>query len=414
MHVLILNQTFYPDFAATAQLMWDLAQHLDRHGHQITALCSRTIYGTDQQHEKTYERIGNIHIHRVTGTSFGKKHLLGRLSDFASFYLAAFWQLQHLPRPDVILALTTPPMIGTLGMLQRQFQDASGGRRVRLVQHIMDLYPDAAVALGVLKDDSLPHRIMARLTRRNLETSDAIIVLGRDMAERVIHGYALEHLASRIHIVPPWSDASLLTPLDRSNNPLAASLGLRDTFNIVYSGNLGLAHDVDTLTAAIDQMRSDPGIVWLFIGGGKRFDQLKDHAARANWTHVRFLPYQDREALNHSLNLADVHLVSQLPAFTGIVVPSKLYGILAVGKPSIMVGPADAECSRVIEEHACGYVVPNGQANQLVAHLRHLRANPELCRTMGHRARLAFEQHYDCPIACNRIERILESVVNDR
>jgi glycosyltransferase involved in cell wall biosynthesis len=124
------------------------------------------------------------------------------------------------------------------------------------------------------------------------------------------------------------------------------------------------------------------------------------------------MPYQDRKTLNQSLNLADVHLVSQLPAFTGIVVPSKLYGILAVGKPSIMIGPADAECSRVISETASGYVIPNGDAAALVQALRYLKANPDVRQTMGSRARQAFQTNYDCPIACSRIETILQSVVD--
>jgi len=411
MHVLILNQTFYPDFASTAQLMWDLALYLEARGHRISALCSRAIYGTDQQHELSYERVNNIEIHRVTGTAFGKRRMLGRMSDFLAFYAAAFWKLRRLPAPDVILSLTTPPMLGVLPMLHRQFLDQQRRRRLRIVHHIMDLYPDAAVAMNVLRQGSYSQRFMSRLGGRILGTADAVIVLGRDMAERIIRGYHPGSLAGRIHVVPPWADGSLLKPLDKGKNPLAEQFGLRDTFNIVYSGNLGLAHDVETLIAAMEVMRADEGIAWLFIGGGKRFEHLRTHADLRAWTNVRFMPYQDREVLNQSLNLADVHLVSQLPEFTGIVVPSKLYGILAVGRPSIMIGPADAEISRVINEWSCGYVVANGDAAGLVQRLRELKADPRLGREMGARARRVFETQYDRPIACSRIESILRSLV---
>src|SRR4051794_2018887 len=116
MHVLILNQTFYPDIAATGQHMWDLARFLDARGHRVTAVTSRNFYGTDRQHARGHERVGRaIEIRRVRGTRFGKRTHLGRILDFGSYYLAAAWELQHLQAPDVILALTSPPMVATLG-----------------------------------------------------------------------------------------------------------------------------------------------------------------------------------------------------------------------------------------------------------------------------------------------------------
>lgn len=410
MHVLILNQTFHPDIAATAQLMWDLALHLDSHGHRVSVITSRTVYGSTQQLGQPYERHRNIEIHRVPQTRFGKKHLPGRMADFLSFYISAFHKLQHIPRPDVILALTSPPMIASLGMLQRQFSSNHRGGRIRLVNDVMDLYPDAAVAMHVLKPHSLPHRIMARLTRRTLESSDAIIALGRDMKQRIITQYGLERQRDKIHVVPPWADGQALRPLPRDQNPLAKELGLQHTFNIVYSGNLGMAHDVDTLIASIEQMRQDD-VRFLFIGGGSRFNQLQEHAENAKWGHVVFLPYQERERLIQSLNLADVHLVSQLPAFTGIVVPSKLYGIMAVAKPTVMVGPPDCECSLVVHETNSGYVIPNRMPAILTQQLRALKQDPKLRERMGRSARRAFEQHYDRAISCQRIEEILAMAV---
>jgi glycosyltransferase involved in cell wall biosynthesis len=412
MHILILNQTFHPDVAATAQLMWDLAQHLSHSGHRVSAITSQTIYGTDQRLDRPFERIGNIEIHRVPQTAFGKKHLPGRMADFLSFYLSAFAKLQQIRRPDVILALTSPPMIAVLGLLQRQFDDACGGQRIRLVYHVMDLYPEAAVAMGVMRQGSLIERAMTSLTRQTLHAADAILTLGRDMRNLIINHYGLAAKSAKIHVIPPWADGAALRPIPKSDNPLARELGITDTFNIVYSGNFGQAHDADTILAAIEQMRNDLGIRWLFIGGGSRFAAVKEKAAAAGWTNVQFLPYQDRDKLGLSLNLADVHLVSQLPAFTGIVVPSKLYGIMAVGKPTMMIGPAEAECSRVIEETGAGFIVPNGASWKLTERIRQLKSDAGLRAEMGRRAREAFERQYDRPIACGRIEMILNGLTS--
>lgn len=411
MHVLILNQTFFPDMAATAQHMWDLARHLVAHGHRVSAVTSRSIYGTDQQHPLAYESIDGIDIHRVAGTAFGKKHLAGRMSDFLSFYLAAFVKLQRLHQPDVILALTSPPMIAAMGVLQRQFRSAADGRKIRLAYHVMDLYPDAAIAMQVMRQGSFVNRVMTRVTRQTLNRSDAVIVLGRDMRQRIIEQYDFARHSDRIHIVPPWADGADLKAIDKSENPLARELSVVDSFNIVYSGNFGMAHDVETITSAIETMRHDANTRWLFIGGGNRFGQLKAEAERRGWTHVQFHPYMERQRLPLSLSLADVHLVSQLPQFTGIVVPSKLYGILAVARPSVMVGPPDAECSLTIREHDCGFVVPNGNTDELVSRLRQLRDDHTFRQTMGQRARAAFDANYDKTIACGRIEQILLNAI---
>jgi colanic acid biosynthesis glycosyl transferase WcaI len=212
-----------------------------------------------------------------------------------------------------------------------------------------------------------------------------------------------------VHVVQPWADDRDLHPLPKSENRLAAELGLADRFTVVYSGNLGVAHDLDTLVGAIDATRDRDDLRWLFIGGGSGFDKLRATAASRHWPHVTSMPFRDRAGLNESLNLADVHLLSQLPAFTGVVVPSKLFGILAVGRPAIMVGPADAECARILREHDAGLVVPNGDAAGLVAAIDRLRDDPGLRERMGGNARAALEQHYSRSLAVARVEAILRS-----
>jgi colanic acid biosynthesis glycosyl transferase WcaI len=411
MHILILNQTFHPDVAATGQLMWDLARHLARNGHRVSAVASRNYYGTDRRLSTAYEKIEGVEIHRLGGRAFGKASHLGRLADFASFYGAAFLHLQQISSPDVIYALTSPPMISSLAMLHRQWAQTASGRPVRFVYHLMDLYPDAAVANGVLRSGTMVERGLHRLTARTLDAADAVIALGRDMRQRLLEEYPRHARPDRIHVVCPWADGKELFPLEKSANPLAQSLGLGESFNVVYSGNLGLAHDLETMLAAIELTRSDANLRWLFIGGGKRFDELRRRQALANWPHVRLMDFARREDLNRSLNLADVHLVSQEPAFCGVVTPSKLFGILAVGRPAIMIGPRQAECARIVEESGAGFVVENGDGQQLAARLRQLRQDPAMLSEMGRRARNCFEANYDRAVACEKIEKILTEVV---
>lgn len=410
MHILILNQTFYPDVTATAQHMWDLSRFLEMKGHRITALTSQHRYGSDETLGAAYEKIGRIEIHRIGGTSFGKRGTLARIVDFGSFYAAAALALQRLPQPDVTVALTTPPMITSLPALYRLFRQGRVGTRGALVYYAMDLYPDALIASDALAENGLGDRAFSAVTRQAMNASDAIIALGRDMRDRIIRRYG-QRLSSKIHLVRPWADGRALFPLNRSDNALARTWDVADTFNVVYSGNLGIAHDLDTMIRAIEITANDAGMQWLFIGGGKRYQALQRRVENAQWSHVKMLPYQERETLNASLNLADVHLVSQSPAFTGIVVPSKLLGIMAVGKPAIMIGPRECECSQILQEHDAGYVVPPGDAEMLVSHLRNLRRDRALTDRLGRNARSAFDLHYESQIACAQVEAVLRDLV---
>lgn len=408
MKILILNQTFYPDATATAQLMWDLAQHLDGRGHRVTAVTSHQIYGTGRVHDRRRERIQGIEIHRLGGSAFGKKGLPARVSDSVSFHLAAGGYLLRAPAPDAILCLTSPPMIASVVAAAQLSRRLVRRSTVRVVYHVMDLYPDAFVASGVFARRGLMNRMCRGLTGGALRAADAVVAVGRDMRDRIVREYGVN--PDRVHVVTPWGDSTLLAPVDRLRNSLAASLGLADTFNIVHSGNLGVAHDVDTILQAVSATRDDTGMRWVFIGDGRHFPRIRKMVVENGWRHVRLLPYQDRSTLSESLSLADVHLVGQLPAFTGVVVPSKLFGILAVARPTVMIGPPDAECSMVVMDHDAGFVVPNGNAALLVRRLRQLRADPALGRRMGDNGRAIFEREYDRPLNCGRIEAILRSV----
>lgn len=408
-NVLILNQTFHPDVAATAQHMWDLARHLERSGHRVDVITSIAFYGSNRRHELAEESYGNIHVHRVGQTSLGKKSLLRRLADFGSFYLSSYRKLRKM-RPDVILALTSPPMIAMLAAWHRGKRIERGSnRRVKFVYHVMDLYPDAAAASGMLKETSLGYRVAARLSRWTLRKADAVIALGTDMADRIEHRYG-PIKPGVMSVVTPWADGSELAPLPHDLNPLRKELGLEASFNIVYSGNLGIAHDLETIEQAIAKTADQPDLKWIFIGGGKRFDTLRQKAQSAGWKHVLLMGYQDRDKLIQSLSMADVHLVSQLPAFTGVVVPSKLFGIMAVARPAVMVGPADCECARIIAKNDAGRVIANGDADGLVQAIVQLRDDPQTRRTLGTNARAAFERDHDQSVTCLRIEQILQRV----
>ncbi len=405
MRVLLINQTFYPDHAATAQHAHDLARDLVAAGHEVMVIASRSAYGSRGAALPRRETVDGVEVHRVGVSFFGKASLLLRLIDFLVFYVLALFKAFTLRRPDVVTPFTTPPMIVLVGYL------LSRVKRCACVYWVMDLYPDVPVAFGVLKRGGVAARGLEWVHRYVMRRVDRAVVLGRCMRDRV-EGKGVP--ASRLALIRPWADAAELAPLDRDANPLRAQWGLGDRWVVMYSGNLGLAHDADTLFEAMRRLDERGDLAFVFVGGGKGMSQLEGRVREAGLSGVRFEPYQPRERLAASLSAADLHLISQSSSMTGLLVPSKAMGVMASGRPAVFVGDAEAEAGRLLAEEGAGRVSPPGDALGLAEAIAWFASHRDEARVMGAAARRAVVERYDRSHATAAWERLLQGCVDAR
>ena len=220
--------------------------------------------------------------------------------------------------------------------------------------------------------------------------------------------------AEKIALIPPWADIDELQPLPRGENPLRNEWNLQDKTVVMYSGNLGLAHDIDTLRGAMERLKTRDDLRFVFVGGGKLMTKLQAYCEEHNMANALFKPYQPREAIRASLSLADLHLISQAEAMTGLLVPSKLYGIMAAGRASVFIGNAQAEVGRVLVETGSGRVVAVGDVQGLTDTITQLADDPDACRRMGDAARQAMADTYDRRHACAAWERLLTECVSGK
>ena len=264
-------------------------------------------------------------------------------------------------REDIIVAETDPPLISVVAMAAARRSDA------RLVNWLQDVYPEVAVELGVPFVRGPVAAALAALRTRSLQQAAATVVVGDLMRER---NSILRHSARRgIHTIPNWCDDEDIRPVANAHNPLREAWGLENKFVVGYSGNLGRAHEIGTVLSAAAQLRGDPRMLFLMIGGGKLFDELmRAVAARRLESLFRFVPYQDKTALKYSLTLPDMHWISLRPELEGLIVPSKFYGIAAAGKPMIVIGAADGELGRLVRQHACGVVIATWRRRRACRH----------------------------------------------
>jgi glycosyltransferase involved in cell wall biosynthesis len=278
-------------------------------------------------------------------------------------------------------------------------------RGARLINWIQDLYPEIATAAGVPMASRLPAAPLRMLRNRSLRMATATVVVGDRMAERVRSMGVTD--PNSIHVIHNWADGDQIVPMPKHVNALRAQWGLEDRFVVGYSGNLGVVHEAKTILDAIRLMQSHKKIVFLFIGGGSGMRALRHSVEHEALPNVRFLPYQERAALSESLGVPDVHLCSLRPEFEGLVVPSKIFGIMAAARPCIFVGEPDGEVSRLLRRGTAGVTVDAGDAHRLADEILRLFSDSGLAEGLGSAARAYFNNNFDRPIALSKWQKLL-------
>jgi colanic acid biosynthesis glycosyl transferase WcaI len=399
--VTFLNRYFYPDHSATSQILSDLAFHLAASGRQVRIITSPLRYDNPDAHLPTQECVNGVEISRVATTSFGRAALPGRAIDYASFYTSAWRLLRKILQPaDILVAMTDPPLLSILA------SRATKSRGAHLINWLQDVYPEVAVQLGVPALSGRLGKALSYLRDQSLRAAAANVVVGARMADQ------LRDLgAANVQLIHNWTDDQQIQPVHQADNPLRRLWGLQDKFVVGYSGNLGRAHEFETLLAASESLRQHPRIVFLFIGAGHRMDELTEQVkARGMESRFRFIPYQDRTRLKQSLGVPDLHWLSLKPPLEGLIVPSKFYGIAAAGRATLAITALDGEIANLVRRHECGLVIAPGAAEELASAILRLSNSPAALAAMGGNARAMIEAEFTRAQAFRRWRTLLAQI----
>jgi glycosyltransferase involved in cell wall biosynthesis len=400
--LLFVNQHYHPDVASTGQHLTDLAEHLARRGVPVEVFTSRGHYVAGRVDAPARELRNGVRVRRVRTTAFGRTSRLGRVVDYATFYVRALWTV--VTRRDLtgVVFLTTPPLLAVIGVVARAV------RGPRYAIWSMDLHPDAEIAAGMVDARSLLGRILRALNAAAYRGADFIVDLGSYMKARIVDcGVPAE----RTHTIAVWGHTEPTHGAEGAR-ALRTSLGLDGRFVLMYSGNAGIVHDFADILDAMRQLRDDPRMYFLFVGDGPRRREIEAYAATHGLTNFEYRPYMPREQVGDALAVADAHLVSLRQPFVGISVPGKLYGIMAAGRPALFVGPARCETADTIREAACGTIVDPADgagASRIVAAIDAWVRDPASARAAGERGRAAFRARYAAAGNCEAFERVIRA-----
>jgi glycosyltransferase involved in cell wall biosynthesis len=398
--IVFLNRYFFPDQSATSQILSYLSFALAKNHLPIHVLCSRQGYDLPQANLPAREQLDGVQVHRIWTSHFGRDRLLGRALDYITFYICAGWKLLGLlRRGDVVVAMTDPPLISIVAMFAAKL------KRAHLVNWLQDIFPEVASRLD---SNPLPRsvdRMVRWLRNATLRHADINVVLGARMGE-LLQQSGIP--TNRIRIIENWAHFEAGAPKTTAASALRASLGFGEKFIVGYSGNLGRAHDFRTVLEAASLLTAEREIVFLMIGSGAGMKALKQAAAERGAGNFCFLPYQPQESLPDSLAAADVHWVSLQPSLEGLIVPSKVYGILAAARPVIFIGDRDGEVARLIESGAAGLSVTPGDAQELARRILRLKADDDERGRMGRNGLALYRNNFTPERALARWLEILE------
>jgi glycosyltransferase involved in cell wall biosynthesis len=341
---LLLNQCFYPDVVSTAQHLTDLAKELAAQGHDVTVIASDRGYDDPSLRFSRRESWHNVQIIRIPSLSLGKSSCWRRAISFGSFAIVCTLRVLLLGSFDVVVALTSPPLISFLAALLVKL---NGGT---FCFWVMDLNPDEAIAAGWLAEHSPVARVLRRMLNYSLKQAQHTIVLDRFMRERVL---AKGADPQRVAIIPPWSHDDTVGFSVEGREAFRRQHGLTDQFVVMYSGNHSPCHPLDTLLDAALKLKAREEITFCFVGGGSEQAKVKEFVQRHELSNVKCLPYQPLSELSHSLSAADLHVVVMGESFVGIVHPCKVYNILSVGAPVLYIGPTPSHVTDIASELPC-------------------------------------------------------------
>jgi glycosyltransferase involved in cell wall biosynthesis len=396
--VLVLNQYYWPGVEATAHLLAELCEALADE-FDVTVVTGM-VAGADEAGRT--EKDG-VEIVRVGSTAYDRSRLSLRAANYLTYLGLSLWKGLKVERPDVVLCMTDPPVIADVALLVARRFD------VPLVVVSQDVFPEVAVALKRLDNPALVE-LLRLATRTYLKRADRVVAIGETMRERLVAKGAERR---RIVVIPNWTDTSDLEPRPR-DNAWAREHGLVGKFVVMHSGNIGHAQDLDTLIRAATFLRDLDDLRIVLIGGGARRDELKELAKLLEVEQVAFMGYQPRELLADSLSSADIHVVGLARGLSGYVVPSRLYGVLAVARPVLAAAEADSETAKVIAQVGAGLVVPPGRPELLARAIRQAHDGEHDLDELGRRGREWVAGEGDRQVAIGRYRELLHEVTNGR
>lgn len=410
--LLIYAHYFYPDVASTGQILAELAEGMID-TFDITVICVVPSYsGVIEEKYKSkriyIEEYKGIKLVRVRVPEFKKSNKISRIKNLLAYFFNSLIATSKIEKQDYIYTISQPPILGgVLGVLGKWIK---GGK---LIYNIQDFNPEQTIAVGYARNKLLLNTVMA-VDKFSCKNSDKVIVVGRDMQETLRNRFNNKKVPSNVFI-NNWINEKEIYPLDQNHPKIVAfkeKYNLKDKFIIMYSGNIGLYYDLENIIKVIGEFKDREDVVFAFIGDGTVKSKIEEYVTDNKLNNVTFIPYQDKADLIYSLNAADIHWVVNAKGIKGVSVPSKLYGVMAAGKPVLGVLDEGSEARLIVEECNCGVCIEPGNYKEISRNIEYILNNKELIKSLGQNGRKYLEVNLTKDVSINKYKETILSLDN--
>lgn len=400
--LLIYAHYFYPDVASTGQILTELCEGMTD-TFDITVICVVPSYsGTIDEKYKTKriykEEHNGIKIIRVRVPEFQKSNKISRIKNLLAYFFNSLLATLKIEKQDYIYTISQPPILGgVLGVLGKWIK---GGK---LIYNIQDFNPEQTMAVGYSKNKLLLNTVMA-VDKFSCKKADKVIVVGRDMQETLRNRFNNKKVPKNVFI-NNWINEKEIYPLEQNHPQIVEfkeKYNLQDKFIIMYSGNIGLYYDLENIIKVIGEFKDREDVVFAFVGDGTVKDKIEAYVNQNNLSNITFIPYQDKADLIYSLNAADIHWVVNAKGIKGVSVPSKLYGVMAAGKPVLGVLDEGSEARLIVEDCNCGVCIEPGNYKEISNNIEYILNNKEEIRALGSNGRQYLETNLTKEVSINK------------
>ncbi len=402
----IITQFYPPDYAATGQLIEELAVQLGQQGLPIQVFTGQPGYAFQNESAPLIEHLEGVTVRRSRSTRLWSKRIRGKALNGVLFCVrSGLHLLRTRSRGDLLLLTTAPPFLPILGYFANKIFG------LPYVCLLYDLYPDVAVELNVVSKQHWLVRLWDAVNCKIWKQAQQIIVLSPSMKDRVIA--KCPEITDKVAIIHNWADPNWIVPIAKQHNWFAKEFNLVDKFTVLYSGNMGRCHDMDTVLEAVKLLKAEP-IQFVFIGNGAKRQVFRAEADEFGLENCQFLPYQDKKNLPYSLTACDLSLVSVSPGMEGLVAPSKLYAALAAGRPVGVICEQHSYLRDIVRDADCGEAFSNGDGAGLAAFIRRLNADSQSVKKMGQAGRYYLLSHFTPELIAHEYSEVLQEAVHQK
>lgn len=408
--LLVYAHYYYPDVASTGQILTELCEGM-KDTFDITVICVVPSYtGKIEEKYKTKriykENINEINVIRVRVPEFQKSNKISRIKNLLAYFFNSLIATLKIEKQDYVFTISQPPILGgILGVLGKWIK---GGK---LIYNIQDFNPEQTMAVGYAKNKLLLNLVMM-IDKFSCKQSNEVIVVGRDMQETLKNRFNNKKVPKNTFI-NNWIDEKEIYPLGQNHPKIVAfkeKYNLQDKFIIMYSGNIGLYYDLENIIKVIAKFKEREDVVFAFVGDGIVKKEIERYATENKLSNVTFIPYQDKADLIYSLNAADIHWVVNAKGIKGVSVPSKLYGVMAAGKPVLGVLDKDSEARLIVDECNCGLCTEPGNYDEIYKKIDFILNNKEEIKRLGINGRNYLESSLTKDVSINKYKNTILSL----